>query len=119
MLCRTEFIAVLCIPPSERGDSYGYDYSEGEEEEEEDEVERQDVYGQLTYEEAYNVGQKALRAGKTASMHARDRRYPRSYDSEGYAADSTDSTEVDMNVYGVRHVTYTQSRIIVFFVTAS
>lgn len=38
-------------------------------------------------------------------MHARDRRYPRSYDSEGYAPDSTDSTEVDMNAYEVYSIT--------------
>ena len=86
-------------PPSpERGDSY--DYSGGE-----DEQEDAEAYGsaaQLTYEEAYNFGQKVLLAGQAAPMHARDRRYPRSYDSEGYAADSTDSTEVDMSVYGVR-----------------
>ncbi|CAI7997402.1 hypothetical protein GBAR_LOCUS2143 [Geodia barretti] len=89
----------------QRGDSYGYDYSGGE-----DEPEDAEGYGALTgqltsYEEAYNVGQKVLLAGQAASMHARDRHYPRSYDSEGYAADSTDSTEVDMSVYGVRYYT--------------
>jgi hypothetical protein len=92
----------------QRGDSYGYEYSGGEEEEEEEEEEVTGNYGtgQLSsYEEAYNVGQKVLRSGKAASMHARERRYPRSYDSEGYAADSTDSTEVDMSVYGVRYYT--------------
>ena len=95
----------LSSPLTERGDSYGYDYSGGE-----DEPEDAEGYGALTgqltsYEEAYNVGQKVLLAGQAASMHARDRHYPRSYDSEGYAADSTDSTEVDMSVYGVRYYT--------------
>lgn len=82
----------------ERGDSYGYNYPPCEEPE---------TYSrsQLTsYEEAYSAAQEVLRSSPPPnSMHSRERRYhSRNYDSEGYAPDSTDSTEVGMNVYQVR-----------------
>ena len=76
----------------ERGDSYGYEYSEGN-------SETYDRNQLTSYAEAFSVGQEALRSGQAVSMHARERHYPRNYDSEGYAPDSTDSTEVGMNGY--------------------
>ena len=77
-------------------DSYGYEYPP-------EELDTSYGRSQLaSYEEAFSVGQEALRASQ-ASMLARDRRYPRSYDSGGYAPDSTDadSTEARMNLYEV------------------
>ena len=78
----------------ERGDSYGYNYPPCEEPE---------TYSrsQLTsYEEAYSAAQEALRSSPPPTSMKR-RYHPRNYDSEGYAPDSTDSTEVGMSVYQV------------------
>ena len=97
---------------TERGDSYGYEYS-GED------PETYDRSQLVSYEEAFSVGQEALRSGQAVSMHARDRRYPRSYDSEGYVPDSTDSTEVGMNVYEVRKVVSIANTLIVEFILPS
>ena len=84
----------------ERGDSYGYEYTE-------ENRESYETSQLASYEEAFSAGQEALRSSQAVSMHARDRRYPRNYDSEGYAPDSADSTEVGMNVYEVRTISYT------------
>lgn len=89
------YLCLLYFP--ERGDSYGYEYPPCEEPE---------AYSRsqpTSYEEAYTAAQEALRASPpTNSMHSRERLYhPRNYDSEGYAPDSTDSTEVGMSVYQV------------------
>lgn len=93
--CIIIIIFPYTVPCAERGDSYGYEYC-GEED-----SETYSTSQPVSYEEVFTIGQEALRSGQTVSMLARDRRYPRSYDSEGYAPDSTDSTEVGMPVYEV------------------
>ena len=81
----------LSVPA--HGDTYRYQYSE----------ENYERSQPTTYEEAFSLGQEALRSSQ-ASMLSRERRYPRNYELEGYAPDSTDSTDAGMNVYAVSRV---------------